>query len=73
MQTVISFWFSYSNISKKQQPKKTTLILETILSSCKTYTNDFLLSVIASLSLKKTLKVNLVHAMQRRLLTFNDN
>ena len=67
MQAVISFCFSYFNISKKQQPKKNTLILETILSSCKTYTNDFLLSVIASLSLKKTLKVNLVHAMQRRL------
>ena len=55
MQTVISFCFSYSNISKKQQPKKTTLILETILSSCKTYTNDFLLSVIASFSFKKKL------------------
>ena len=53
MQTVISFCFSYFNISKKQQPKKTTLILETILSSCKTYTNDFLLSVIASFSFLK--------------------
>ena len=53
MQTVISFCFSYSNISKKQQPKKTPLFLETILSSCKTYKNDFLLSVIVSFSFKK--------------------
>ena len=72
MQTVMSFCFSYSNISKKQQPKKTTLILETILCSCKTYTNDFLLCY-SKLLFQKTLKINLVHAMQRRLLTFNDN